>query len=151
MFCRALSDSSQVQLLDKLLISAAVLMVPAKFTAWTDISSYLIFLTGSGPETLCINPHSGFQLFISDDHRPDRYDIILYQYFQCALTFYTIHLRITLGTLLKKSSSYRAVNVPFIIIWSHRFLLQAIRISFITQRIKGKSNPPDELHAAHSE
>lgn len=48
--------------------------------------------------------------------KPDRYDIILYQYFQCALTFFTIHLRITLGTLLKKSSAYRAVNVPFIII-----------------------------------
>ena len=38
MFCRALSDSSQVQLLDKLLISGAVLMVPAKFTTHPDIS-----------------------------------------------------------------------------------------------------------------
>ena len=34
MFCRALSDSSQVQLLDKLLLSGAFLMVPAKSNAY---------------------------------------------------------------------------------------------------------------------
>ena len=34
MFCRALHDSSQVQLLDKLLLSGAFLMVPAKSNAY---------------------------------------------------------------------------------------------------------------------
>ena len=44
MFCRALNDSSQIQLLDKLLISGAVLMVPAKFTALPDISFLFTFM-----------------------------------------------------------------------------------------------------------
>lgn len=42
MFCRALHDSSQVQLLDKLLLSGAALMVPAKSTAYPDSSFYLV-------------------------------------------------------------------------------------------------------------
>jgi hypothetical protein len=42
MFCRALHDSSQVQLLDKLLLSGAALMVPAKSTAYPNSSIYLV-------------------------------------------------------------------------------------------------------------
>ena len=48
MFCRALSDSSQVQLLDKLLLSGAFLMVPAKFNAYyTDSSFYSVMIPDS--------------------------------------------------------------------------------------------------------
>jgi hypothetical protein len=42
MFCRALHDSSQVQLLDKLLLSGAALMVPAKSAAYPNSSFYLV-------------------------------------------------------------------------------------------------------------
>ena len=82
--------------------------------------SLLWFLSGRIHQLPGINGHPFFQLFIPDDQRTDRDNIIFDQNFQCTPAFFAIHFWIALCTFLQKCSTDRAVYMPFNITWSHR-------------------------------